>query len=146
MACPNACPGGCATGCAADSGVCVDARDGAPGVESAYFAGPQGDARANLQKLVAAMRDVPDARRGAQFRCVLLAIGPNAEEQVFVGECAGRLLSAPRGGAGFGYDPLFVPDGFSATYAELGAEVKNTFSHRARAWAQFAEWVRSRTE
>lgn len=124
-----------------DSGVCVDALDGAPGVESAYYAGPQGDPAANLARLVAAMRSVPANRRGAQFRCVLVALGPNGEEKVFAGECAGRLLYLPKGGAGFGYDPLFVPDGYAQSYAELGDDVKNLISHRARAWKALAAWV-----
>jgi XTP/dITP diphosphohydrolase len=127
-----------------DSGVCVDALGGAPGVESAYFAGPQHDAAANLAKLVAAMRGVPEARRGAQFRCVLVALGPAGEEAVAEGECRGTLLDEPRGGAGFGYDPLFVPDGYAASYAELGDEAKNTISHRARAWAALAATLRQR--
>jgi XTP/dITP diphosphohydrolase len=126
-----------------DSGLCVDALGGGPGVESAYYAGPQGDAAANLAKLVRAMRDVPDGRRGAHFVCVLLAITAAGEELVFEGLCGGALVREPRGGAGFGYDPLFVPDGFSQTYAELGDDVKNRISHRARAWARFAEWVRT---
>jgi len=125
-----------------DSGLSVDALEGAPGVESAYYAGPQSDGVANLAKLVAVMRDVPDERRGAQFRCVLFAIGPRGEEQIFEGVCAGRLLRAPRGGAGFGYDPLFVPDGNNESFAELGDSVKNTLSHRARAWAKMAAWIR----
>ena len=127
-----------------DSGVCVDALNGAPGVESAYFAGPQGDAAANLAKLVAVMRAVPPEARGAQFHCVLVAMGPDGEEQVFAGLCPGRLLAAPRGGAGFGYDPLFVPEGSSRTFAELTEQEKNVLSHRARAWAKLAAWVRSR--
>jgi XTP/dITP diphosphohydrolase len=127
-----------------DSGVCVAELGGAPGVESAYFAGPQHDAAANLAKLIEVMRGVPDARRRAQFRCVLVALGPQGEEHVFEGECAGRLLHEPRGGSGFGYDPSFVPDGYTSSYAELGDDVKNTISHRARAWAKLAEWVKSR--
>jgi XTP/dITP diphosphohydrolase len=127
-----------------DSGLCVDALDGAPGVESAYYAGPQGDGAANLTKLITVMRDVPDIRRRAHFHCVLFAIGPQGEEREFEGICPGQLLRAPRGGAGFGYDPLFVPDGFVASFAELGDEVKNTLSHRACAWAKLAEWVRER--
>ena len=127
-----------------DSGVCVDALGGAPGVESAYYAGPQHDPMANLNKLAAVMCDVPETQRGAQFRCVLLALGPNGEEHVFEGECRGRLLREPRGVTGFGYDPLFVPEGFSASYAELGDDVKNTISHRARAWARLAEWVKAK--
>ncbi|MCR6657173.1 MAG: RdgB/HAM1 family non-canonical purine NTP pyrophosphatase [Opitutus sp.] len=126
-----------------DSGVCVDALGGGPGVESAYFAGPQHDAAANLQKLVDVMRPVADDQRGAQFRCVLLVLGPGEKEFVFEGECRGRLLRAPRGGAGFGYDPLFVPDGHEQSYAELGDAVKSQISHRARAWTKLADWART---
>ena len=125
-----------------DSGLCVDALDGGPGVESAYYAGPQGDAAANLAKLVAVLRDVPDAARGAHFICVLVVAGPGGIEQVFEGICGGILLRTPRGGAGFGYDPLFVPSGHALSFAELGDAVKNTLSHRARAWARLAEWAR----
>jgi XTP/dITP diphosphohydrolase len=126
-----------------DSGVCVDALDGAPGVESAYYAGPQGDSAANLAKLARIMRDVPAGKRGAQFFCLLLLSGPGGAEHVFEGRCTGQLLVEPRGGAGFGYDPLFVPDGFQQSYAELGEEVKNQISHRARAWMQLARFLSS---
>lgn len=129
-----------------DSGVCVDALDGGPGVESAYFAGPQHDAAANLRKLAEVMHDVPDERRGAHFLCVLLVLNGNGEEWVFEGVCGGRLLREPRGGAGFGYDPLFVPAGYELSYAELGDDVKNRISHRARAWAKLAEWLRGMTD
>ncbi|PAW67438.1 MAG: non-canonical purine NTP pyrophosphatase [Opitutia bacterium Tous-C1TDCM] len=127
-----------------DSGVCVDALDGGPGVESAYFAGPQGDARANLLKLRDAMRGVPAELRGAKFYCLLLLRGPAGEEFVFEGACTGRLLEEPKGGSGFGYDPLFVPDGFAESYAELGDEVKNRISHRAHAWTALAAWLKGR--
>ena len=127
-----------------DSGVCVDELGGGPGVESAYFAGSQGDSAANLRKLTEVMRGVPAERRGAYFLCVLLLAGPGGEEAVFEGRCLGRLLDEPRGGAGFGYDPLFVPEGYAASYAELGDEIKNELSHRGRAWRQLAEWWRSR--
>jgi XTP/dITP diphosphohydrolase len=128
-----------------DSGLCVDALGGGPGVESAYYAGPQGDGAANLAKLVAAMRDVPEAARGAKFVCVLLLRGPDGAELIFEGECRGRLAREPRGGAGFGYDPLFVPEGHGLSFAELGDAVKNGISHRARAWARLAAWVRGRS-
>lgn len=127
-----------------DSGVCVDHLDGGPGVESAYFAGPQGDAAANLRKLTEVMRGVPEGRRGARFYCLLFLIDETGEEHVFEGECAGTLLDEPRGGAGFGYDPLFVPDGFTESYAELGDEAKSRLSHRARAWARLSAWWRTR--
>lgn len=127
-----------------DSGLCVDALGGGPGVESAYYAGPQGDSAANLTKLVAVMRDIPPDRRSAYFVCTLVLIDAGGEEHVFEGRCAGRLQREPRGGAGFGYDPLFVPDGFEDSFAELGEDVKNRISHRARAWAKLAEWLRNR--
>lgn len=124
-----------------DSGVCVDALGGAPGVESAYFAGPEHDMRANLRKLAEVMRDVPEGRRGAQFVCVLLLRGPGGMEFVAEGCCQGQLIREPRGGRGFGYDPLFVPEGFDRTYAELAEEEKNRISHRARAWEKLARRV-----
>ncbi len=127
-----------------DSGVCVDALDGAPGVESAYFAGPQGDFAANLRKLTDVMRTVPAGKRGAHFRCVLVLLGPDGTEHVFEGRCTGVLGMEPAGGAGFGYDPLFIPDGFERTYAQLTEAEKNKISHRGRAWLILAEWLRRR--
>lgn len=127
-----------------DSGVCVDALGGAPGVESAYFAGPQGDAAANLRKLAEVMRDVPEGKRAARFVCVLLLRGPGGEERVFEGRCEGVLGREPKGGKGFGYDPLFVPEGFACTYAELSESEKNAISHRGRAWVQLAAWLAAR--
>lgn len=125
-----------------DSGLCVAALGGAPGVDSAYYAGPQGDSAANLTKLVAAMRDVPDGKRGAHFTCVLVLLGPGTVEQSFEGRCTGTLRHEPVGGGGFGYDPLFIPDGRDRTYAELDEAVKNQISHRGRAWAKLAVWWR----
>jgi XTP/dITP diphosphohydrolase len=127
-----------------DSGLCVEALAGAPGVESAYYAGPEGDAAANLAKLVRVLRDVPDGRRGAYFLCVLFVGGPDGTEHVFEGCCGGELLRQPRGASGFGYDPLFVPTGHDLSFSELGDGVKNLISHRARAWARLADWLRSR--
>ena len=124
-----------------DSGLCVDALGGAPGVESAYYAGPQGDSAANLEKLVEAMRPVPDAQRGAHFTCVLVLIGPGGEH-AFEGRCDGRLLHAPRDEGGFGYDPLFVPEGYAQSFSELGSEIKNRLSHRALAFKNLAAFIR----
>ncbi len=124
-----------------DSGLCVDALAGAPGVESAYYAGPRASGAENLAKLVAVMRDVPDGRRAAHFLCVLVLIGPDRDEHVFEGRCDGRLRREPGGAGGFGYDPLFVPDGFDRTFAELEAATKNQLSHRGRAWAALAAWL-----
>lgn len=128
-----------------DSGLCVDALGGGPGVESAYYAGPQGDGAANLRKLVETMRGVPAEKRGAHFVCMLVLVGPGGAEVVCEGLCDGALSDAPRGGAGFGYDPLFVPTGYALSFAELGDAVKNTLSHRGRAWAGLAEQLRGLT-
>jgi XTP/dITP diphosphohydrolase len=86
------------------------------------------------------MRGVPEGCRGARFYCLLLLIDGTGREHVFEGECKGVLLEAPRGGAGFGYDPLFVPEGYAQSYAELGDEVKARLSHRARAWSRLSAW------
>ena len=127
-----------------DSGLCVAALAGAPGVESAYYAGPQGDSAANLRKLTEIMRPVPAEDRGAYFVCVLvLRGGPTKTSVHFEGRCDGSLRREPVGGFGFGYDPLFVPAGHTQTYAELGDEIKNQISHRARAFAQLAAWLRA---
>ena len=124
-----------------DSGVCVEALDGAPGVESAYFAGPEHDSAANLQKLTEVMRDVPVDQRGAYFLCLLVLRGPDGSEHSFEGRCTGRLAPEPVGGKGFGYDPLFVPDGYDCTYAQLDEAAKNKISHRGRAWLKLVEWA-----
>lgn len=117
-----------------DSGLCVDALAGNPGVESAYYAGPQSDSAANLAKLVRTMREVPLEKRAAHFVCVLVLIDGAGQERVFEGRCDGHLLSEPRGGAGFGYDPLFVPEGHEKSLAEIDEALKNQLSHRGRAW------------
>lgn len=124
-----------------DSGLCVDALGGAPGVESAYYAGPRASGAENLAKLLVAMRDFPDERRGAHFICMLVLAGPGGEEQVFEGRCDGRLRREPAGIGGFGYDPVFVPDGHEQTFAELGDELKNRLSHRGQAWTKLAAWA-----
>jgi len=125
-----------------DSGVCVDALDGGPGVESAYFAGPEHDAAANLRKLTEVMREVPAGARAARFLCVLLLLDPDGTEQVFEGRCEGVLALEPAGGKGFGYDPLFVPAGGDRTYAELTDAEKNRLSHRSLAWRLLADALR----
>jgi XTP/dITP diphosphohydrolase len=125
-----------------DSGVCVDALDGAPGVESAYYAGPQADGAANLAKLISDMRNIPDTNRRAHFFCVLVLLrGRQGGEVVAEGRCSGQLTRVPVGGSGFGYDPIFIPDGFTQTYAELGDATKNKISHRARAWLKLVEQI-----
>jgi len=126
-----------------DSGLCVAELGGAPGVESAYFAGPQGDGAANLRKLVACMRGVPEERRQAYFVCVLVVIDGQGREHEFEGRCEGSLRETAGGSGGFGYDPLFVPAGRTRTFAELSEADKNALSHRGRAWARLADWLRT---
>lgn len=121
-----------------DSGLCVDALDGGPGVESAYYAGPAGDPAANLRKLVEQMQRIPADRRGASFHCVLVLAGTGSAPRRFTGVCQGHLRDHPAGGAGFGYDPLFVPAGENCTFAEMPEAAKNRLSHRARAWHELA--------
>ncbi len=126
-----------------DSGLCVDALQGEPGVESAYYAGPQGDPAANLRKLVEQLRDVPKERRRAAFHCVLVLVGTSQPVRSFAGICPGSLRETPAGGAGFGYDPLFVPEGETRTFAEMPEGEKNQLSHRARAWTELATYLRT---
>ena len=124
---------------AEDAGLEVDALGGRPGVRSARFAGEAATDAANNAALLEALREVEDDQRTARFRCVLVLIDPWAEgegrEIVVEGSCEGTIARAPRGGGGFGYDPLFVVAGFGRTMAELADEEKNRESHRARAVA-----------
>ena len=103
-----------------DSGLSVDALNGMPGVYSARWAGRHGDDAANLELLLRQVADVPDARRGAAFVCVAALATPSGRTVVEEGRLAGRLAHEPRGGNGFGYDPVFVPDGETRTTAEIG--------------------------
>lgn len=125
-----------------DSGLCVDALDGAPGVESANYAGPAAPGPENIAKLLGALKEVPEELRGARFVCVLCVIAPDGREAFFEGRVEGTILAEARGSGGFGYDPVFQPDGFDGSFAELGEAVKSTVSHRGRAWKTFAEWLR----
>ena len=122
-----------------DSGLEVDALDGAPGVISARFAGLPSNDQANNAKLLRMMNGENDRR--ARFRCVIALATPGGDCRTVEGRCEGSLLQQPRGTAGFGYDPLFVPDGYSQTFAELDAATKNRISHRAQALAHARdEW------
>ena len=124
-----------------DSGLCVDALNGMPGVLSARWAGRHGDDKANLELVLAQVADVPDTRLGAQFVCAaaLVVPGPNAREWVVTGQVEGRLIRAPRGSGGFGYDPLFLIPALKKTGAELGPDEKNRISHRGQALTALAE-------
>lgn len=126
-----------ATGLAAvadDSGLEVAALNGMPGVLSARWSGDHGDDAANTALLLAQLRDVPDERRGAAFVSACALAGPSGEV-VVRGEWPGRIAREPRGAGGFGYDPVFVPDGLDRTAAELSPEEKDAISHRGRALA-----------
>ncbi len=116
-----------------DSGLEVDALKGAPGVRSARFGGGKlTDHERNL-KLLEMLQDVKDEQRGATFQCYLAIIGPKSLEKVVSGACRGSIIREPRGGSGFGYDPIFLPCEYSHTFAELSPEIKNKISHRGRA-------------
>ncbi|MEV4145009.1 RdgB/HAM1 family non-canonical purine NTP pyrophosphatase [Amycolatopsis sp. NPDC049691] len=116
-----------------DSGIAVDALNGMPGVLSARWSGGHGDDDANLDLLLGQLRDVPDERRGAQFVCAAALVLTSGEETVVRGEWRGSLVRARRGANGFGYDPIFVPDGESRTSAEMEPAEKDAVSHRGRA-------------
>jgi len=126
-----------------DSGIAVDVLDGRPGVESAYFAGPESDDEANLNKLVKELEGVPDDERSAHYTCVLILIEPGGREQVFEGICRGTLARKPTGTGGFGYDPLFIPEGYKETFGVLPAATKRALSHRAQAWLRLCDWIRN---
>jgi XTP/dITP diphosphohydrolase len=116
-----------------DSGLCVDALNGMPGILSARWAGRHGDDDANLALVLAQLTDVPAERRGAHFACTAALVLPSGAEHVTEGTVRGRLIGAPRGSNGFGYDPIFVPDGYGQTTAELDPAEKDSISHRGRA-------------
>ncbi|HEX4343384.1 MAG TPA: non-canonical purine NTP pyrophosphatase, partial [Verrucomicrobiae bacterium] len=125
-----------------DSGLEVDALGGQPGVHSARFAALDKNENSsdtdNRAKLLRVMEHIPDVKRAARFRCVLALVKIRAQSiisgpQLFDGACEGKIISVLRGQNGFGYDPLFVPDGFDKTFGELGEAIKNQLSHRAKA-------------
>jgi XTP/dITP diphosphohydrolase len=124
-----------------DSGICVDALDGAPGLLSARYAGEHGNSAANIAKLLDALRDVPDAQRTAHFHCsIVLLRSPNDPAPLIAeGRWHGTILRAPRGDNGFGYDPVFFDSTFGKSAAELDAATKNRISHRGLALAKLRE-------
>jgi XTP/dITP diphosphohydrolase len=113
-----------------DSGLFVDALDGEPGVYSSRYGGEDGNDALNNRTL---LRNLKGRERTAAFRTVIALITENGKEYTVKGECRGRILEEPRGDNGFGYDPLFVPEGYSETFAQLPADIKNSISHRRRA-------------
>lgn len=129
-----------------DSGLCVDALAGMPGIRSARWAGGHGDDEANLRLVLDQLADVPARDRGARFHCAAVAAwlrGDEVELVVRSGELRGHLLTAPRGSGGFGYDPIFVPAGDTRTTAELTAAEKDAISHRGKAMRALAAALRA---
>jgi XTP/dITP diphosphohydrolase len=124
-----------------DSGLVVDILDGRPGVYSARFAGEGCGDAANNSRLLKELYGVPFGQRQAAFVCALAYVTPDGCEQLFSGRIAGRILDAGRGSDGFGYDPLFLVDGFDRTMAELSLDEKNAVSHRGQALRQFREYL-----
>ena len=122
-----------------DTGLEVEALNGVPGVFSARYAGDGHDSEANMQKLLKELKGKEN--RKAQFRTAICLI-MNGEEHLFEGIVKGSIIEEKRGGAGFGYDPIFVPEGYEQTFAELGNDIKNTISHRARAVQKLCEFLK----
>ena len=116
-----------------DSGLSVEALNGNPGVYSARFAGEDATDQENNRKLLGLLSGLEDNRRRAHFVCVMAFIDEDGNEEIVEGKCHGEIGFEPRGSNGFGYDPLFIPDGYKKTFAQLESEVKNKISHRARA-------------
>lgn len=127
-----------------DSGICIEAFGGAPGILSARYAGDNATDEENLDKLIREMETVPDGGRGGSFACHLAVVAPHGEEQVFVGEIHGEILRERRGKGGFGYDPVFLPLGHERTTAEMSSKAKAAISHRGNAMRQFLEWLQAR--
>ncbi len=117
-----------------DSGLCIDALNGMPGIFSARWAGKHGDDDANLRLVLAQLADVPANRRSAAFHCAAAVATPDGDERVVEGVLEGSIIDTPRGSNGFGYDPIFVPRGYVLTTAELTAKEKDAISHRGQAF------------
>lgn len=128
-----------------DSGLSVDALNGMPGVLSARWAGEHGDDVANLELVLSQLKDVPDERRGAAFVCATALVVPGSTEIVLRGEWRGTLVREPRGTNGFGYDPIFLPEGQARTSAELSPREKDSMSHRGRALRSLVPYLRELT-
>lgn len=124
-----------------DSGLCVKALGGRPGVLSARYA-PDRDFNKGMEKLLAEIAASGSSDRSAYFACVLVLAFPDGRYHSFEGRVNGQIATAPSGSKGFGYDPVFIPEGFDRTFGELNAEIKNSVSHRARALQKFTEYLK----
>lgn len=129
-----------------DSGLEVEALGGAPGIYSARYAGPRATDNENIRKLLAALEGQPGGKinRHARFCCAIALARRGVVEETFHGEVTGTIAPGPSGGNGFGYDPIFRPDGFDRTFAELATEIKNRISHRAAAIARLRDYLSSK--
>lgn len=125
-----------------DSGLEVDALGGAPGVRSARYAGPDADDRKNIEKLMDAMRLVAMGQRGGRFVCCVALASPDGVARTFLGEVRGRIGTESRGTNGFGYDPIFFPEGHDRTFAEMSDAGKDAISHRAKAVRELGRYLR----
>lgn len=129
-----------------DSGLEVDCLDGAPGVFSARFAGVDGDDEANNRKLAELIKDIPYEQRTGRFVSVITMVFPNGERITARGTVEGHIIPERRGSNGFGYDPMFIPEGYEQTFGEIASEIKNKISHRANALAILREKLMERAE
>lgn len=127
-----------------DSGLEVDYLLGAPGVYSARYAGQNSGDKQNCEKLLKELEGIEHQNRSARFRCKLLLYN-GMDKNYFDGVCEGYITTYPRGNNGFGYDPLFLPDGYSETFAELDPETKNKISHRGKAFIKLREYLKMGT-
>lgn len=127
-----------------DSGLMVEALGGDPGVYSSRYCGREGDDHGNLELLLKNLSTLPKQTFHAKFVCTLWYIGAEGSEHTFTGECPGQITLTPHGARGFGYDPVFVPEGEEKTLAEMTMEEKNRISHRYRAFQQWYTWYQSR--
>lgn len=124
-----------------DSGLEVEALGGAPGVFSARYAGENATDEENIDKLLSALRNVPFPERKARFVCCIALVYPNGEEYIFKGEIKGFISETPRGHQGFGYDPIFQPEGHNRTFAEMSQQEKDAISHRSKALKKFKDFL-----
>lgn len=129
-----------------DSGLAVDALEGRPGVYSARYAGEPTDDMKNYEKLLDELKDVPDTERTARFICVLALAIPGKETIFTEGTCEGTIAHEPKGTNGFGYDPVFIPEGYDCTMAQLEQSEKNRISHRYHALLQLEEWLKQQLD
>ncbi len=127
-----------------DSGLEVDTLDGAPGILSARYGGEGASDRDRYEKVLSLLREIPDESRSARFRCAAAYVEPSGDTVLAEGTCEGRIAVEPAGSGGFGYDPIFVPDGETRTMAQLRPDQKHTISHRGRAFRALAGLLRKR--